>query len=130
MPVIESYTPRVLDRDWGQEIFIAETPQYLGKILKMRAGTRGGLQQHTEKVETFHLVSGDAVVRYNDKAGELRAVVMRPGESYHIPAGADHQVIAVSDCVFFEASTPHYDDRIRREASYGLPETGGLPTTR
>jgi hypothetical protein len=40
-----------------------------------------------------------------------------------------HQVRAITDCVFFEASTPHFDDRERLEARYGLPETGGLPTT-
>lgn len=127
---IECYQPRILERSWGEEIFIAETPHYVGKILNMRAGTYGGLQRHVEKIETFHLVSGDAIVRYGDESGQLQAVTMRPGESYHVPAGADHQVIAVSDCVFFETSTAHYDDRIRREAYYGLPDTGGLPTTK
>jgi len=36
----------------------------------------------------------------------------------------------VTDCVFFEASTPHFNDRERMEAQYGLPDTGGLPSTR
>ena len=54
---------------------------------------------------------------------------MHPGESYYIPPGAVHQVKAVTACVFFECSTPHYDDRVRVEQAYGLPEGGGLPTT-
>ena len=49
MTPIEAYTPKTLTRDWGDEVFIAETPQYLGKILRMKAGTRGGLQYHVEK---------------------------------------------------------------------------------
>lgn|SRR3990167_3592062 len=129
MPSIGAFAPRVLTRDWGEEIIVAETPQYLGKVLRMRAGTKGGLQYHTEKDETFHLFSGRALVRY-DSASALITTEMRPGQSFHIPPGAVHQVEAMTDCVFFETSTPHYDDRVRCEAHYGLPEGGGLPTTR
>lgn len=117
-------------REWGQETFVAQTKHYLGKVLKMNAGTKGGLQYHVEKEETFYLVSGEAIVRSDDGTGQLIEERMYPGQAYHIPPGAPHQVEAVSDCVFFEASTPHYNDRVRVEANYGLPEGGGLPTTR
>jgi mannose-6-phosphate isomerase-like protein (cupin superfamily) len=130
MKTIERYTPRGLTREWGLELFIAETPHYLGKVLTMTAGTKGGLQAHSEKDETFHLLAGEALVRYDDGTGKLIAQVMQPGESFHIPPGAPHQVEAIKDCVLLEASTPHYDDRIRLEAHYGLPDGGGLPTTR
>lgn len=135
MMPIEHYTPKTLHREWGEEIFIAETAHYLGKILRMRAGTQGGLQYHVEKDETFHLVSGEALVeseavRNTDGELEIVRVRMGPGESYHIPPGAVHRVTAVTDCVFFETSTPHYDDRVHVEHLYGLPETGGLPSTR
>ena len=129
-PLIERYEPKTLYRDWGEEIFIAETAKYLGKILKMKAGTQGGLQKHVEKDETFHLVSGRAVVVSDDGNGRLLLTPMHEGESYHIQPGAVHQVKALTDCVFFEASTPHYDDRIRCEKDYGLTEDGGLPTTK
>lgn len=129
MVSIEPVYIETLERDWGEEIFVAQTAHYLGKVLKMHAGTKGGLQRHAEKDETFYLVSGEALVRFDNGFG-LVTVEMHPGESYHVPPGAPHQVEAVTDCVFFEASTPHYDDRIRMEAYYGLPETGGLPTTR
>ena len=135
MTSIESYAPRVLVRDWGEELFIAETPHYLGKLLKMGAGTQGGLQYHVEKDETFYLLSGQALVEcetIRNSAGELAltTIPMSTGESYHIPPGAVHRVTAVTDCVFVEASTPHYEDRVHVERLYGLPETGGLPTTR
>jgi mannose-6-phosphate isomerase len=129
MITIAPYHPKVLQRAWGEEIFVAETPHYLGKVLRMKAGTAGGLQYHVEKDETFHLVSGRALVRF-DKGAGLETRLMLPGESFHIPPGAVHQVEALDACVFFEASTPHYDDRVRCEAQYGLPESGGLPTTR
>jgi mannose-6-phosphate isomerase-like protein (cupin superfamily) len=118
-----------LAREWGTETFIAETACYLGKILRMKAGTKGGLQKHVEKVETFYLHDGKAWVRGDNGTG-LFTVEMSSGTAYHIPAGTVHQVEAITDCVFFETSTPHYNDRIRCEAEYGLPEDGGLPTTK
>lgn len=127
---IARYTPKTLHRTWGEEIFIAETDRYLGKILRMKAGTAGGLQYHTEKDETFHLLAGRALVRFDDGHGQLQVVMMLPGESYHIPPGAPHQVEALENCVFLECSTPHYDDRVRVEERYGLKADGGLPTTR
>lgn len=126
---IELYVPKALRRDWGIEMFVAETPHYLGKVLQMKAGTKGGLQYHVQKDEAFFLAAGEAIVRSDDGTGHLIETRMHRGESYHIPPGAVHQVEAVTDCVFFEASTPHYDDRVRCEAAYGLPEDGGLPTT-
>lgn len=52
------------------------------------------------------------MVRYDRGDGTLAAVPMRPGESFHIPVGAPHQFIAVTDCIVFEASLPVFDDRI------------------
>jgi mannose-6-phosphate isomerase-like protein (cupin superfamily) len=127
---IEAFHPKVLLRDWGAELIVAETPTYLGKCLTMNPGTKGGLQFHRDKTETFFLYEGRALVRSDDGTGHLQTVMMLPGQSYHIPAGAVHQVEAIERCVFFETSTPHYDDRVRVEAEYGLPEGGGLPTTR
>lgn len=127
--MIDSFEPEILIRDWGEEIIVAATDRYLGKVLKMRAGTRGGLQYHREKDETFHLWSGEALVRSDDGGGALVETLMEAGESYHIPPGAVHQVEALEDCIFFEASTPHYDDRVRVESDYAVPNGSGLPTT-
>ena len=127
---IEKFTVReVGPREWGREVLIAQTDQYIGKVLYMRAGTAGGLQFHREKIETFYLHSGRAVVTTDFGGGVLTECVMEPGESYHIPSGAVHKVEALHDCVFFECSTPVFDDRVRVEHLYGLPTDGGLPTT-
>lgn len=130
MNTIQKMTPTVLRRSWGDECIVIATSKYLGKILKMQSGTKGGLQYHVEKDEAFHLVTGIAVVRSDDGAGHLIETTMVPGETYHVPPGAPHQVEAITDCVFFEASTPHYDDRVRCEEAYGLAFDGGLETTR
>jgi mannose-6-phosphate isomerase-like protein (cupin superfamily) len=109
----ERFEPRELGpKTWGQELLIAETKDYIGKILTMRAGSQGPMQYHVRKDETFHLVSGRATVRWKDADGAIAEVPMRPGESYHIAPGVIHQVLADTECVFFEASTPVFDDRV------------------
>lgn len=113
MAVIEAFEPRDLGpKPWGTELLVAETKDYIGKVLFMDAGGSGALQYHVTKDEAFYLLSGRAWVRYHDAHGRLCAVEMRPGMAYHVPPGAVHQVEAIEDCVFFEASTPVFDDRV------------------
>lgn len=130
MASIELVARTVLLRDWGEEHIIAHTAHYLGKLLFMRAGTKGGLQFHRQKDETECLWSGLARLRTDRGDGVLEVRDFAPGQSVHIPPGVVHQVEAVTDCVIFETSTPHLEDRVRVEAQYGLPDGGGLPTTR
>ena len=111
-PSIEPFTPRELgNKPWGTELLVAETEHYIGKCLFMAAGKGGNLQYHERKVETFFLASGQALVEW-EQNGEKRTSVMEQGQSFHVPAGAIHGVTALDDCVFFEASTPVFDDRI------------------
>jgi mannose-6-phosphate isomerase len=116
--MLEKFTPVALGpKDWGTELLVAHTPHYTGKIMHMRAGASGPLQYHEQKDETFYLYSGVAHVT-TDEQGALVTVEMQPGESYHITPGVVHRVTAVSDCVFFEASTPHFEDRVNVDDRY------------
>lgn len=127
---IQLYGPRDLGaRVWGREILLAQTPHYTLKLLQMRAGTAGGLQQHVEKYESFFLSEGSALVDYDAGDGVLTRYCMHPGMTVIVPPGAVHRVTALENCVFYEASTPQFHDRVRVEADYGEPEVGGLPTT-
>lgn len=129
-PAIENFEPYELGpRTWGRELLIAHTKHYIGKILEMKAGKAGGLQYHVDKDETFFLFSGKATLE-SDADGALVATPLVPGMSIRVPPGAPHRVTAETDCIFFEVSTPHFDDRVRCEVEYGQPEVNGLPTTR
>jgi mannose-6-phosphate isomerase-like protein (cupin superfamily) len=129
-PSVELFMPRELgQRDWGREILVCQTEQFIGKILLMKAGKAGGLQYHQRKIESFFLDEGQAFVDYDAGDGKLTRLVMAPGMTIQVPAGAPHRVTAITDCKFLEWSTPVFDDRVRCEAEYGEPETGGLPTT-
>lgn len=127
---IEKYQPQTLEREWGTEQFVCETKDYLVKILRMKAGTKGGFQKHILKDESFFLMEGEAWVEYDRGDGEKVGVYMYPGETYHIPPQAPHRVEAITDCIFIEGSTPVHNDRFHAEHEYGEEvETGGLPST-
>jgi mannose-6-phosphate isomerase len=116
MPVIQRFEPRELgQKPWGRELLIAETDTYIGKVMWMAKGHGGPLQFHEVKDETFYLLSGIARVSYHDEDGQLQRVMMYPGEAYHIPPGAVHQVEALQDCILIEASTPVFNDRVAVE---------------
>lgn len=118
-------------RDWGLEILVAHSPGlYTGKLLMMNAGAKGGLQKHRLKNESVYLYSGEMWFYYDGGDGKISRKKLLAGDSVHIPPGAVHREEAITDCVIFETSTPHFNDRIRVEEQYGeqIPE-GGLPST-
>jgi quercetin dioxygenase-like cupin family protein len=55
--------------------------------------------------------------------------IVGPGDVVHFPPGLVHQEEAITDCVLIEASTPHFNDRVRMEEAYGVESSGGLPST-
>ncbi len=118
-------------RNWGREILVAHVPGlYTGKLLIMKKGAKGGLQKHHLKNESAYLYSGELLFRYDSGDGKIKEKKLVAGDSVHIPPGAVHQEEALTECVIFETSTPHFNDRIRMESVYGqeIPE-GGLPST-
>jgi hypothetical protein len=55
---------------------------------------------------------------------ERRTVRMRSGESYRIPPGLRHRMVAIEECDILEASTPELDDLVRLEDEYGRVPVG------
>jgi len=129
---VKFFTPEdVGPRAWGREILVAHIPGVCtGKVLMMNAGAKGGLQRHQLKNESAYLFAGEMIFRYDVGDGVVREKLLKAGDAVHIPPGAMHQEEAVTDCIIFETSSPHFNDRVRMESQYGLsiPE-GGLPTT-
>ena len=118
------------ERDWGKEDLLVLVPKkYSFKRMELKAGKHGGLQYHHKKNECGYMVSGELMLKYDDGDGNLVEKIVGPGAVYHFPPGSVHQTLAITDCVIIEASTPHFNDRVRVEEDYGLPFDGGLPST-
>lgn len=117
-------------RPWGREIMLAHISKVLTlKRLEIKKGQKGGLQYHRLKNECGFVLSGKLLVRYIDDSGNLTETVLKKGDAFHFPPGEVHQEEAITDCVLIEASTPHFNDRVRVEKDFDLPEVG-MPSTK
>ena len=118
------------ERPWGTEDLIAlVSKQFSVKRLRVNAGNKGGLQFHRLKDEVAVIVSGEMLIRYDLGDGLLRERIVKDGDVVHFPPGLVHQEEALTDCEIIEASTPHFNDRVRMEETYGLGKPQGLPST-
>jgi mannose-6-phosphate isomerase len=112
-------------KPWGHEIIFAVTKDYVGKLLVIREGHQLSLQFHKVKEETIYLHRGEMLLTFESETGELSEVTLKEGQSHHIPPNRKHRMKAVKDCEVFEVSTPHLEDVVRLEDSYGrVPDSG------
>jgi len=118
-------------RDWGTEDMMVLIPKILSlKKLFIKKGKKGGLQYHHKKNECGYIVSGKLLVRYDIGGRKLKKKILKKGDSFHFPPRLVHQEEALSNCIIIEASTPHFNDRVRVEHKYGLKKDfNGLPST-
>jgi quercetin dioxygenase-like cupin family protein len=75
------------------------------------------------------MISGQMLIRYDLGDKVLREKTVNAGDVVHFPPGLVHQEEAITDCEIIEASSPHFNDRVRVEESYGFGKPEGLPTT-
>ena len=128
--VVFPNTKNLGERDWGKEDLLVVIPGLLSlKRIKIKKGSKGGLQYHHKKNECGYLVSGNLIIRYDEGNGKLKEKILKPGASFYSPPGAVHQEEALTDCIIIEASSPHFNDRVRVEEKYGMSSKDGLPST-
>ena len=125
--------PKVIDmgkRNWGVENLLVVIPKVLSlKILEIKKGKKGGLQYHHLKNECGYILSGKLLIRYDNGKGILKKKILTKGKCFHFPPGSVHQEEAITNVKILEASSPHFNDRVRVEHLYNLELKTGLPTT-
>jgi quercetin dioxygenase-like cupin family protein len=112
-------------KPWGHEVIFAVTKDYVGKVLVIKAGHRLSLQFHKVKEETILVHSGEMRFTIENGQGVMEEHILKPGQSFHIAPNRKHRMEAIKDCEVFEVSTPHLEDVVRLEDSYGrAPDSG------
>jgi mannose-6-phosphate isomerase-like protein (cupin superfamily) len=115
---------RRVDKPWGWELVWAETDQYVGKVLFVKAGESLSLQFHRVKDEAWYVQSGRAKIELGDAgAAILNEEVVTAPAFFHFTPGTVHRVTAVDDTTIIEVSTPQLDDIVRLEDTYGREGT-------
>lgn len=111
--------PDHIDKPWGHELVWAHTDRYVGKILHIRRGEALSLQYHERKDETIMVLSGAIELVHFCDGETPRTIKLEPGQTFHIPPGLRHRMIAVDDTDIVEVSTTELDDVVRLEDRYG-----------
>ena len=116
------FTPRRIDKPWGYELIWAESEDYVGKVLFVRAGQALSLQYHEQKDESWLVQDGRASLELGQVGGELTAIEIVAGDAFRYRPLTVHRVTAIEDTTILEVSTPHLDDVVRIDDRYGRPE--------
>ncbi len=109
---------KIVEKPWGREIWIAHTQKYALKIIEFNKGSRSSLQYHQQKHEHIYVDSGKLEIELEDENGEMKVVVLGPGEVVENQPGRKHRVTALEDVRLIEVSTPELDDVVRVEDDY------------
>lgn len=111
--VIEHPGTKVVEKVWGQEFWICNTPHYGWKLLSLKEGYQCSLHYHKNKSETFVVLSGHVKLEVPDVT-----VTLLPGDRYNIHPNMEHRFTGLTDALISEVSTFHDDaDSYRLEES-------------
>lgn len=121
-------TSQTIIKPWGEEIIYTPTnSKYTFKKIKINDGCRLSLQSHTDKTETFLLISGQADLVVGTDINQLQTINLKINQSYNISIGMIHRLVGVKNAVILEASTPETGTTIRHQDDYQrLDETEKL----
>tara|TARA_A100000164_G_scaffold380953_1_gene430486 strand:- start:1745 stop:2179 length:435 start_codon:yes stop_codon:yes gene_type:complete len=118
-------------RIWGREdLLVLISKKFTLKKIKIKQNKKGGLQYHHKKNECGYIIKGKLKIKFDLGNGILKSKILKKGDVFYFPQGLVHQEIALTDCEIIEASTPHFNDRVRVEKKYGIKSKKGLPTTK
>lgn len=109
--------PTLVKKDWGSELWLANSEKYCGKILRLKKGYQCSLHMHPQKDEIIMLIKGEILMEYCNKK-----IKMFPGEYLHIRPGEFHRFAGLEDSEMIEFSSYHKDEDVVRLSQSGQME--------
>jgi quercetin dioxygenase-like cupin family protein len=103
-------------KGWGYEKWIVNNEEYCGKLLFLAKGKKCSWHYHKLKDEVFYIQSGRIKVIFSDTDDieKAQAVILEPGDNFHVYRGLRHRMVALLDSEVFEFSTQHFDEDSHR----------------
>jgi len=96
-----------VEKGWGYENIWVTNDKYCSKFLKFFAGSKFSMHFHSEKEETWYVLSGKFEVHWIDtKDASKHVVVLNQGDTWHNERLKPHQVICIEEGEILEVSTP------------------------
>ena len=103
--------PKIVQKGWGEEIWIHNDEEYCGKLLRFfKAGNKFSLHYHIIKKESWYVGKGSFEYIWLDtEKGIEHTTTILPGTCITIERGSPHQLIALEDMSeIFEVSNQHF----------------------
>ena len=116
--------PFTVKKPWGKEVWLElwQGPKghgYCYKRIYIKSGTKTSFQYHSRKIETNYIIKGRAEVWLENDSGEIIKKMMKIGDSFTVIPPKKHRIIAKTDVILQEVSTPDVDDVIRLQDDSG-----------
>ena len=116
--------PFTLEKRWGKEVWLElwQGPRghgYCYKRIYIKKGTKTSFQFHKRKIETNYIIKGKAEVWLENDSGDIIKKKIGTGSSFTIIPPRKHRVIALTNVILQEVSTPDVDDVIRIQDDTG-----------
>jgi mannose-6-phosphate isomerase len=116
VPVTSRVARRIVEKPWGREVFIAETPYYVAKIVYMDRNTTMSKHYHEQRYETLHFLTPECTLEVDRGPGQRETVSPDVGESFTIEPGVTHRIMSGPlGARILEVSTPQPEDVVRVE---------------
>lgn len=104
---------KVIHKPWGKEEWLDLNDSYCYKRIYINAGYKTSFQYHNYKRETNYIIAGKAEVWLENDSGIVEKKLMKAGDFFNVKPTKKHRVIAITDIILQEVSTPEVDDIIR-----------------
>lgn len=104
-----------ISKPWGKEVWLELNNFYCYKRIYINKGFRTSLQYHEHKFETNYIIEGEAEVWIENHKGVIEKKYMKKDDYFSIKPPSKHRVVALTDLILQEVSTPEVDDVIRIE---------------
>lgn len=96
-----------VQKAWGSEFIWATNDKYCGKFLHFNSGAQCSMHFHSEKEETWYVLSGRFEVRWIDTtSAQEKWTNLQSGDVWHNKPLMPHKLICVEQGTVIEVSTP------------------------
>lgn len=101
---------KIVEKGWGQELWIHNEDEYCGKILTFNKNAKFSMHYHLLKHETWYIVKGIFKFTIIDtRTAERVTTLLKEGDLISVPQNTPHQLETETGGEIFEVSTTHYD---------------------
>ena len=97
----------VVKKGWGSEEIWVTNDKYCSKFMHFNRGAKFSMHFHSQKEETWYVISGKFVVEWIDtKTSEVKSTIIEVGDTWHNPPLLPHRLCCLEEGTILEASTP------------------------